>query len=214
MTKEYSTTGEASEANEIYSDKTKTILDAAIKVFSEKGYYGSRVSDIAKEAGIAYGLVYHYFKKKEDLLISIFSTRWTALLDAIRNAKDGMDDPREMLRKTISFIFHSYKNNPNMIKVMIVDVAKSTSIFNGDNVRHFTEAFTLLSEIIKMGQKRGMFKKDIDTVLAAYAVYGSIERIMLRWILEGTRSISSSEARSATDMLTSIVLSGLDNKPD
>jgi len=59
-----------------------------------------------------------------------------------------------------------------------------------------------------------MFKKDIDSILAAYAVYGSIERIMLRWILEGTRSISDSEAKSATDMLTSIVLSGLDTKSD
>ena len=76
MTKEYSTTGKANEASETYTDKTKTILDAAIKVFSDKGYYGSRVSDIAQEAGIAYGLVYHYFKKKEDLLISIFNTRW------------------------------------------------------------------------------------------------------------------------------------------
>lgn len=211
MTKEYSTTSEASET---YTDKTKAILDAAIKVFSDKGYYGSRVSDIAQEAGIAYGLVYHYFKKKEDLLISIFNTRWKELLDAIKNTKEEMDDPREMLRKIISFIFHSYKNNPNMIKVMVVDVAKSTSFFNGDNVRHFTDAFTLLSEIIKMGQKKGIFKKDIDSVLAAYAVYGSIERIMLRWILEDTKSITDSEAKSATNMLTSIVLSGLDTGPD
>lgn len=211
MTKEDSI---INEANEAYTDKTKAILDAAIKVFSDKGYYGSRVSDIAQEAGIAYGLVYHYFKKKEDLLISIFKTRWKQLINAIKNTKEETDDPREMLRKIISFIFHSYKNNPNMIKVMIVDVAKSTSFFNGDNIRHFTDAFNLISEIIMMGQKKGMFKKDIDSTLAAYAVYGSIERIMLWWILEGTKSITDSEAKSATDMLTSIVLSGLDTETD
>jgi AcrR family transcriptional regulator len=191
------------------SEKTRTILDAAITVFARKGYYGARVSDIAREAGIAYGLVYHYFKNKEDLLISIFKTRWEELISAIRDTIHSMDDPEEMIKRVISFLFHSYKNNPQMVEVMIMDVAKSSRFFNEENIRHFKDAFGLISEIVKMGQERGIFKQNIDRTLAAYAVYGAVERIMLWWILDNTNSITDKEAKRATDMLTSIILEGL-----
>jgi AcrR family transcriptional regulator len=192
------------------SVKTDLILDAAVKVFADKGYYGARVSDIAREAGIAYGLVYHYFKNKEDLLISIFRERWGLFDQAVRKIMEEKDDPRQMISSIISFLFHTYKNNPKVIEVMILDVAKSTRFFNGENIRQFTDLFSLISEIVRRGQDKGIFKKDLDTKLAAYCLYGSVERIMLRWILEDKKVITDQEARSATDMVTTIILSGLE----
>jgi TetR/AcrR family transcriptional regulator, fatty acid metabolism regulator protein len=198
-----------SDQNEQSPEKTGLILDAAVKVFAEKGYYGARVSDIAQEAGIAYGLVYHYFKNKEDLLISIFKSRWGQFEQAVRKIMEDKEDPSKMISSIISFLFHSYKNNPMMIEVMIIDVAKSTRFFNDENIRQFTDIFSLISEIIELGQQQGVFKKNLDAKLAAYCLYGSVERIMLRWVLENRKSISNQEAREATDMVTTIVLSGI-----
>jgi AcrR family transcriptional regulator len=193
----------------IQQDKTQVILDAAIRVFAEKGYYGARVSDIAGEAGIAYGLVYHYFKNKEDLLLSIFKTRWDEFLAAIRSIMEGGNDPAVMIRKIISFLFHSYKNNPSMIEVMIMDVTKSTRFLNDENISHFLKAFGLIAEIVDLGKDSGVFRTDIDSTMAAYTIYGSVERMMLLWILRDQKSITTGEAKSASGMVSSILLSGM-----
>ena len=195
--------------NEDSIDKTKVILDAAIQVFADKGYFGARVSDIAKEAGIAYGLVYHYFDSKEELLISIFRTRWTNFIDALETVIASEKDPQEMVRKIISFLFNSYKNNPSMVEVMIMDVAKTSRFFNDENIHHFKDAFKLITKIVEMGQEKGLFHQQTDATLAAYAIYGSVERIMLHWILDDMKSISQEEINSATDMLTATLLNGL-----
>jgi TetR/AcrR family transcriptional regulator, fatty acid metabolism regulator protein len=209
MTQKKNTTNQVEQIIES-PEKTELILDAAVKVFADKGYYGARVSDIAQEAGIAYGLVYHYFKNKEDLLISIFRHRWGQFDRAVRKVMEEKDDPRQMIHSIVTFLFHSYKNNPKMIEVMILDVAKSTRFFNGENIKQFTDIFVLISEIVLRGQEQGIFKKDLDAKLAAYCLYGSVERIMLRWILEDKKVITDQEARSATEMVTTIILSGLE----
>jgi AcrR family transcriptional regulator len=209
MTQKKNTTGQMEQIIES-PEKTVLILDAAVKVFADKGYYGARVSDIAQEAGIAYGLVYHYFKNKEDLLISIFRHRWGQFDRAVRKIMEEKDDPREMIHSIVTFLFRSYKNNPKMIEVMILDVAKSTRFFNGENIKQFTDIFTLISEIVLRGQEQGIFKKDLDAKLAAYCLYGSVERIMLRWILEDKKAITDQETRAATEMVTTIILSGLE----
>jgi TetR/AcrR family transcriptional regulator, fatty acid metabolism regulator protein len=209
MTQKKNMTGQMEQIIES-PEKTDLILDAAVKVFADKGYYGARVSDIAQEAGIAYGLVYHYFKNKEDLLISIFRHRWGQFDRAVRKIMEEKDDPRQMIHSIVTFLFRSYKNNPKMIEVMILDVAKSTRFFNGENIKQFTDIFTLISEIVLRGQEQGIFKKDLDAKLAAYCLYGSVERIMLRWILEDKKAITDQETRAATEMVTTIILSGLE----
>jgi TetR/AcrR family transcriptional regulator, fatty acid metabolism regulator protein len=209
MTQRRNSTGQMEQIIES-SEKTDLILDAAVKVFADKGYYGARVSDIAQEAGIAYGLVYHYFKNKEDLLISIFRSRWGQFDQAVKKIMEEKDDPRQMIRSIVKFLFRSYKNNPKMIEVMILDVAKSTRFFNGENIKQFTDIFSLISEIVLRGQEQGIFKKDLDAKLAAYCLYGAVERIMLRWILEDKKIITDQETRSATEMVTTIILSGLE----
>lgn len=190
-------------------DKTEVILDAAIRVFAEKGYYGARVSDIAKEAGIAYGLVYHYFKSKEDLMVSIFRTRWDEFISAIKRAIEEEEGPVQMIRKIISFLFHSYKNDPMMIEVMIMDVAKSSRSFTDESIRHFKEVFSLIAGVVKQGKEMGIFNQGLDETLTAYAIYGSVERIMLWWILDNRKAITDGEARGATEMLMNMLTDGL-----
>ena len=119
------------------------------------------------------------------------------------------DDPAEMIRKVISFLFHSYKNNPSMIEVMIMDVTKSTRFLNDENISHFVEAFSLIARIVDLGKDSNMFRPDIDSTMAAYTIYGSVERMMLLWILRDQKSITADEAKAASNMVSTILLNGM-----
>src|ERR671939_747698 len=103
-------------------DKRRQILDAAVRVFARQGFHSSRVSDIADEAGVAYGLVYHYFRSKEEVLDTLFVERWEILLQVIRDA-DAREDlaPREKLATIATFIVDSYRHDPDLMKVIVVE---------------------------------------------------------------------------------------------
>ena len=98
-------------------EKRRQILDAAVQVFAREGFYGCRVSDIADEAGVAYGLVYHYFSSKDEILDTLFLERWNLLLEAIAQVDAGDLPPREKLYEIASFIVESYRHDPELMKV-------------------------------------------------------------------------------------------------
>ena len=109
------------------ADKRRMILDAAVRVFARQGFHTARVSDIADDAGVAYGLVYHYFGSKDEVLDTLFLERWNLLLDAIREV-DGRDDPpRDKLYAITSFIVDSYRHDPDVMKVIIVEVTRAAN---------------------------------------------------------------------------------------
>src|ERR1051326_8561596 len=103
-------------------DKRRIILEAAVRVFARQGFHTCRVSDIADEAGVAYGLVYHYFSSKEQILDTLFLERWDVMLDAIAEADVSQPSPREKLYAIASFIIDSYRHDPELMKVIIVEV--------------------------------------------------------------------------------------------
>ncbi|HYC81824.1 MAG TPA: TetR/AcrR family transcriptional regulator, partial [Solirubrobacterales bacterium] len=102
------------------AEKRRQILDAAVRVFARQGFHATRVSDIADEAGVAYGLVYHYFRSKDEVLNELFVERWSLLLSAIEEADRTGDAPREKLAAVASFIVDSYRHDPELMKVIIV----------------------------------------------------------------------------------------------
>src|SRR5438552_8961604 len=108
-------------------DKRRLILDAAVRVFARQGFHACRVSDIADEAGVAYGLVYHYFPSKDAVLDTLFLERWNVMLDVIREA-DGTDGPaRDKLQTIAGFIVDSYRHDPELMKVIIVEVTRAAN---------------------------------------------------------------------------------------
>src|SRR3954466_14045568 len=110
-------------------DKRRLILDAAVKVFARQGFYACRVSDIADEAGVAYGLVYHYFSSKDEVLDTLFLERWDVLLVTIREV-DARDVPaRQKLEAIAGFIVESYRHDPDLMKVIIVEVTRAANSF-------------------------------------------------------------------------------------
>jgi len=166
------------------ADKRRTILDAAIRVFARQGFHSARVSDIASEAGVAYGLVYHYFDSKEQMLNELFTERWSLLLEAIRQADTELDSPRAKLEAASGFIIESYRHNPELMKVIIVEVTRAANSFGRTHLPEIREAYDEIAKIVSDAQAAGEFRDDVPPDFAAQLFYGAIEQLLTGWIFE------------------------------
>jgi len=165
-------------------DKRRLILDAAVRVFARQGFHACRVSDIADEAGVAYGLVYHYFDSKDEVLDTLFLERWHVMLDLIR-AVDAEELPvREKLAAIASFIVDSYHHDPDLMKVIIVEVTRAANSFGNTHIGTIREAYELIGGMIAKAQVEGVFKPEIEARFAAMAFYGAIEQLLTGWIFD------------------------------
>jgi TetR/AcrR family fatty acid metabolism transcriptional regulator len=165
-------------------DKRRLILDAAVKVFARQGFHACRVSDIADEAGVAYGLVYHYFASKDEVLDTLFLERWNVMLEMIREVDTHEIPVREKLWAIASFIVESYRHDPDLMKVIIVEVTRAANSFGQTHLGQIREAYNLIAQIVTQAQEEGAFKPDIDAAFAAMAFYGAIEQLLTGWIFE------------------------------
>ena len=166
------------------TDRRRQILDAAIRVFARQGFHSTRVADIADEAGVAYGLVYHYFASKEQVLDELFTERWSLLLSAIDAADRSSDTPRQKLAAVASFIIESYRHNPELMKVIIVEVTRAANSFGQTHLAQIRDAYELIAGIVAEGQRVGAFRDDIDANFASMAFYGALEQMLSGWIFE------------------------------
>jgi TetR/AcrR family transcriptional regulator, fatty acid metabolism regulator protein len=165
-------------------DKRRQILDAAVRVFARQGFHSTRVSDIADEAGVAYGLVYHYFASKDEVLNELFSERWSLLLAAIDDADRGGAAPREKLEAVAAFIVDSYRHDPELMKVIIVEVTRAANSFGRTHLAEIRQAYDSIAKIVADGQRVGAFRADIDPIFASMSFYGAIEQLLSGWIFE------------------------------
>lgn len=165
-------------------EKRRQILDAAVQVFAREGFYGCRVSDIADEAGVAYGLVYHYFSSKDEILDTLFLERWNLLLEAIAQVDAGDLPPREKLYEIASFIVESYRHDPELMKVIIVEVTRAANSFGRRHLEKIREAYDLIAGIVAQAQAAGELRADITPAFAAMAFYGAIEQVLTGWIFD------------------------------
>jgi len=190
-------------------DKRKLILDAAIKIFAKKGYHRSRVSDVAEEAGIAYGLVYHYFKNKEELLNSIFRERWESFLDAIRLYKDSSIGTRDKFTNICFFLLNSYNQRPELMEVLVIEIVRSSKFLEESHIEKFKEAFHLIEAIIREGQAKGDLKKEVDPALAVYIFFGAMELILTGYVLSMLKSRDSLTYQKVAETVVDVFLNGL-----
>jgi len=166
------------------ADRRRQILDAAVRVFAEKGFTQCRVSDIAEEAGVAYGLVYHYFASKDEVLDTLFLERWDVMVGLIGDI-DRRDIPaRDKLYAIASFIVDSYRHDPHLMKVIIVEVTRAANSFGQTHLDVIRKAYARIADIVASGQAAGEFKHDVSPQFAALAFYGAIEQVLTGWIFE------------------------------
>ena len=165
-------------------DRRRQILDAAIRVFARQGFHACRVSDIANEAGVAYGLVYHYFNSKEQVLNELFVERWSLLLAAIEEIDAQPTPPREKLDAVAGFIIESYRHDPELMKVIIVEVTRAANSFGRTHLPEIRQAYDLIAKIVSDGQRSGAFRDDVDPNFASMWFYGAIEQLLSGWVVE------------------------------
>jgi TetR/AcrR family fatty acid metabolism transcriptional regulator len=196
-------------AREAATERRRQILDAAVKVFARQGFHSTRVADIADEADVAYGLVYHYFSSKENVLNELFSQRWSLLLEAIRETDQSDATPQEKLGVVAGFIIDSYRYDPDLMKVIIVEVTRAANSFGQTHLKQISAAYTGIAKIVSDGQRNGTFRKDIDAAFASMSFYGAIEQMLSGWIF-GLIPGSDRDFDEARELIVKTICEGLD----
>jgi TetR/AcrR family fatty acid metabolism transcriptional regulator len=163
------------------ADRRQQILAAAVKVFATKGFHASRVGDIAEEAGIAYGLVYHYFASKEDLLETIFRTTWTEMLARVREVEEAGVPASEAVRQVTALLLRTWRRDADLVRVLVREVTRNQHVQR--EVEEISDAMDALERIVRRGQETGEFRSELDPRLAAVVFYGALEEVLTGWVL-------------------------------
>lgn len=187
-------------------EKRRLLLEAAVRVFARKGYHAARVGDIAEEAGVAYGLLYHYFPSKEDVLRSVFRETWRELIDTIRSVEQAGDPPREQLRKVAEILLRSWRRDPDLVRVLVREIGRSPQVQT--KVDELGQAFTAIERIVARGQREGVFRGDLDARLLSWIFYGGIEEILTGWVL-GRLPDSDEDVTRAERTVVDVVCEGM-----
>ena len=163
------------------TDRRAELLEAAVRVFAAKGFHASRVGDIANEAGVAHGLLYHYFRSKEEVLETIFRETWSGLVRETERIEVSGVPFREQLRRFARIYLGSWLVTPELVRVLVREVARSPEV--GDRVDEIRGLFLALSRIVESARKRGEVRADVDPAFASTAFYGALEEILTGWVL-------------------------------
>jgi AcrR family transcriptional regulator len=192
-------------------DRRRQILDAAVRVFARQGFHSCRVADIADEAGVAYGLVYHYFRSKDQVMNELFTERWSLLLAAIEEIDGREVSARDKLDGVAGFIIDSYRHDPELMQVIIVEVTRAANSFGRTHLPEINRAYESIEKIIADAQKNGDFRDDIDPRLASMWFYGAIEQILSGWVFEQIPA-GTGDFDRAREMLIETLCDGLEKR--
>jgi TetR/AcrR family transcriptional regulator, fatty acid metabolism regulator protein len=187
-------------------EKRRLILDAAVRVFARKGYHSSRVGDIAAEAGVAHGLLYHYFASKEQLLETVFHESWSALLEAFARVAESDEPAPEQLRQVAAILLRSWRRDPDLVRVLVREVGRSQTL--PARVDEIGSVFLAIERIVERGQAAGELRDGIAPRLASWIFYGAIEEILTGWVL-GQLADGDEDVAAAERAVVGVVLGGL-----
>ncbi len=188
------------------TDKRRLILDAAVRVFARKGYHTCRVGDIAEEAGIAHGLLYHYFASKEEVLETVFRENWSQLLEAFARIESSDEPPLAQLSAIAKVLLRSWRDQPDLVRVMVREVARSPHL--QAQVDEIGAGFLVIQRVIERGQADGSFRPELDARLASWIFYGGLEELLTGWVL-GQLPDGDEEVARAERTVVELVCGGL-----
>jgi len=188
------------------TDKRRVLLEAAVRVFARRGFHAARVGDIAEEAGVAHGLLYHYFSSKEEVLETIFRETWADLLAAVRDVEESGEPAQEQLRQVAAILLRSWRRDPDLVRVLVRGVARSSELDR--RVGDVGDAFAAIERIVRRGQEAGELRPELDARLTSVIFYGAIEELLTGWVLELLPDGDDDVAR-AEQTVVEIVTGGL-----
>src|SRR3954454_22098927 len=192
------------------AERQRQILEAAVRVFARNGYHTSRVADVAAEAGVAHGLVYHYFPSKAALLEAVFQETWQGLLEELRRLEGSGDSAREQLRKVAAIVLRTWRRDPDLIRVLVREVARSPQL--QDQAEAVGDVLGVIERIVSRGQAAGELRSDLDARLSAWIVWGALEELLTGWVLERLPD-SDEDVTAAERTVVELLATGLVSRP-
>jgi TetR/AcrR family fatty acid metabolism transcriptional regulator len=194
------------ERTSVVEDKRQQLLGAAVRVFARKGFHASRVGDIAEEAGVAHGLLYHYFKSKDQVLEAVFHENWSILVTRIELVEETDEPAADQIRHIAAIVLRTWLHLPDVVRVVIQEFGRSPEL--PERIGELTLPIDVLQRVIARGVERGEFRQDVDPAFAATVVYGSIDELLTAWVLGRLPSDEDAVAR-AEQTLVEVILFGL-----
>jgi AcrR family transcriptional regulator len=188
------------------ADRRKELLDAAVRVFARKGFRAARVGDIAEEAGVAHGLLYHYFRSKDEVLETIFRDTWQLLAAETERIEASGVPVREQLRRFAAVYLGSWQATPELIGVLVREIARSPQV--GRRVDEIDGVFRTVARMIEAGRERGDVRQDCDATFAGWAFYGALEEILTGWVL-GQLPGTAEDVERAVSTVADVAWAGL-----
>jgi TetR/AcrR family fatty acid metabolism transcriptional regulator len=187
------------------NDKYQRILDAAVAVFAEKGFFSSRVADIAERADVADGTVYLYFKSKEEILMTAINTAFDAFMSLARTELKKLTDPAERLRRLAFLHLDALGSNRSMAVVFQMELRQSTRFLAEFSHHHMIEYLGLVREAITEGQAQGLFRPEMSDKFAANCFFGALDEMVTSWVL----SDHEYQLSHVADTVVDIFLNGM-----
>jgi TetR/AcrR family transcriptional regulator, fatty acid metabolism regulator protein len=187
-------------------EKRRLILEAAARVFARKGFHTSRVGDIAEEAGVAHGLLYHYFSSKDEVLDTIFREHWGGVLERLHAAEQSGESAVEQLREVAAVLLRGWLVEPEVVSCVVREIARSPQV--SERVEELVRPIGAIRRIIDRGQKRGEFRSDLDADTAAIVFYGGIDELVSGWVL-GRLAGDEAEVAAAERHVVEVFVGGL-----
>ncbi|HEU5215434.1 MAG TPA: TetR/AcrR family transcriptional regulator [Gaiellaceae bacterium] len=194
------------EKSSAVEDKRRQLLDAAVRVFARKGFHASRVGDIAEEAGVAHGLLYHYFESKDQVLEAVFHENWSVLLARIASVEETDEPAADQLRHIAAIVLRTWLHLPDVVRVVIQEFGRSPEL--AERIGDLAQPIEAIERVIARGIERGEFRQGIDARVAATVVYGSIDELLTAWVLDRLPS-GEEDVAAAEQTLLELSLLGL-----
>ena len=188
------------------ADKRRQILDAAVRVFARQGFEATRMADVAKEAGVAYGLVYHYFGSKDAVLRAVFREAWARLLEAVALAEETGETAVDQLALVVRIVLRVWRDEPDLVRLLVREVTRSPHL--SEELDEIDRAYASLERIIRGGQEEGTFRRELDPRLAAWMLYGTLEQVLTGWVL-GRLPDDPAAAEAAEREIVRVFVGGL-----
>jgi TetR/AcrR family fatty acid metabolism transcriptional regulator len=194
------------ERTQAVEDKRRQLLDAAVRVFARKGFHASRVGDIAEEAGVAHGLLYHYFDSKDQVLEAVFQENWSVLVARIESVEETHEPAADQLRHIAAIVLRTWLHLPDVVRVVVQEFGRTPAV--AARIGELAQPIEAIERVIARGIERGEFRSDVDPRFAATVVYGSIDELLTAWVL-GRLPSGEEEVAAAEQTLLTISLTGL-----
>jgi TetR/AcrR family fatty acid metabolism transcriptional regulator len=186
--------------------RRKQILKAAVKVFAERGYHACRIADVAEEASVAYGLVYHYYRNKDGLLAAVFDTNWAFFQKAVDEIADSTGSTYDKVKQIVELAFQAYEMAPLVVKVLVLEFGRNARLGEALHNPQVARVFRSIARIFQEGQTKGDLDPVVDPVAMSVIFMGSLETAFVSFVLAGDGKTNTLQSAFSVEAMRATLL--------